>query len=149
MNVGTFNNTKFFENSYENQPYSAHSSFVPRNTSPHSGSCDFYSTPACDQVDNSFLEFIRETHEVIRISRKRMEELKLEMENFKSEQETEVNNSKFHEREGKRSTLLIENPQTSKSSLLFPSLSEKQENINFIPRVILGEESSNIFLGIF
>ena len=89
--------------------------------------------------------------EEIRISRKRMEELKLEMENFRSEQEMEVlqNNSEFHGRKGKLSTLPIENPQTSKTSFSLPSLSEKKEKSNAIPRVILGEESSYYLLEIF
>ena len=80
-----------------------------------------------------------------------LEEMKLEMENLKSEQEIEVlqNDSKFHAREGKLSTLPLENPQTSKPSLLLPSLSEKKEKINVIHRVILGEESSNHLLEIF
>ena len=80
-----------------------------------------------------------------------MEELKLEMENFKSEQEMEVlqNNSKFHGRERKPSTLPIENPQTLKPYFSLPSLSGKQENSNVIPRVILGEESSNLLLEFF
>ena len=42
----------------------------------------------------------------------------------------------------------VENPQTSKPSSLFPSLSEKKENINVIPRVMIGEESSNLLLEI-
>ena len=80
-----------------------------------------------------------------------MEEMKLEMENFKSEQEMEVlqYNSKFYEREGKLSTLPLENSQTSKLYFSLPSLSEKQENFNVIPRVILGDESSNLILEIF
>ena len=49
----TWKNSKFFENSYEDQPYSSHSSFVPQDTSPYSRSSDFRSTPHCDQVDNS------------------------------------------------------------------------------------------------
>ena len=51
------------------------------------------------------------------------------MENLKSEREMEVlqNNSKFCGRDGNLSNLLIENPQTSKSSFSLPSLSEKQE----------------------
>ena len=154
----TFKNSKCFENSYEDQPYYTHSSFVPQNTSPYSRSSDFYSTPYCDQVDNTFMEFIREMQEENKISRKRieenwafLEEMKLEMENLKSEQEMEVlqNDSKFCGREGKISTLLIENPQISKPSFSFPSLSENQEKINAIPRVILGEESSNHLLEIF
>ena len=58
--------------------------------------------------------------EEIRIYRERMEELKLEIENFKSEQEMEVlqNNSKLHRREVKLSILPIENPQTLKPSFL-------------------------------
>ena len=71
----TFKNTKCFENSYEDQPYSTHSSFVPQNTSPYSRSSDFYSTPHCNQVDNSFLEFIREMQEENNISRKRIEKI--------------------------------------------------------------------------
>ena len=80
-----------------------------------------------------------------------MEELKLEMENFQSEQEMEglQNNSKFYGRERKLSTLPIENPQTLKPYFSLPSLSEQQENINVIPRVILGEDSSNLLLEIF
>ena len=145
----TFNSTKSFENSYEDQPYSTHSSFIPQNTSPYSTSSDFYSTPHCDQVDNTLLEFIREMQEESKISRKRieenwafLEEMKLEMENFRSEQEMEVlkNNSKFHGKEGKLSTLPIEISQTSKPSFPLPSLSEKQYEINAIHRVILGEE---------
>ena len=154
----TFNNTKCFENSYEDQPYSTHSSFVPQNTSPCFGSSNFYSTSHCDQVDNTFLEFIREMQEENKISRKKieenwafLEEMKLEMENFRSEQEMEVlqNNSKFHGREGKLSTLPIEISQTSKPSFSVPSLSEKQYEINAIHRVIIGEESSNHLLEIF
>ena len=154
----TFNNTKCFENSDEDQPYSTHLSFVPQNTSPHSRSSDFYSTPNCNQVENTLLEFIREMQEENKISRKRieenwafLEEIKLEMENFRSEQEMEVfqKNSEFHGRKGKLSTLPTENPQTSKPSLSLPSLSEKQEKSNDIPRVILGEESSNHLLEIF
>ena len=82
----TFNNNKCFENSNEDQSYSTHSSFIPQNTSPCSRSSDFYSTPHCDQVDNTFLEFIREMQEENMISRKRieenwafLEEMKLEM----------------------------------------------------------------------
>ena len=56
----TYNNTKFFENSYEDQPYSTHSSFAPKNTSLYSRSSDFYSTPYNHHVDNTLLEFIRE-----------------------------------------------------------------------------------------
>ena len=154
----TFNNTKCFENSHEDLPHSTHSSFVPQNTSHWSRSSDFYSTPHCDQVDNTFLEFIREMQEENKISRKRieenwafLEEMKLEMENFRSEQEMEVfqKNSEFHGRKGKLSTLPTENPQTSKPSFTLPSLSEKQEKSNAIPRVILGEESSNHLLEIF
>ena len=154
----TSNNSKCFENSYEDQPYSTHSSFVPQNTSPCSRSSDFYSTPHCDQVDNTFLEFIREMQEENKISRKRieenwafLEEMKLEMENFRSEQEMEVfqKNSEFHGRKGKLSSLPTENPQTSKPSFSLPSLSEKQEKSNAITRVILGEESSNHLLEIF
>ena len=80
-----------------------------------------------------------------------LEDMKLEMENLESEQEMEVlqNNSRFCGREGKHSTLLIENPQISKPSFSLPSLSEKQEKSNAIPRVILGEESSNHLLEIF
>ena len=154
----TFNNTKCFENSDEDQPYSTHSSFVPQNTSPHSRSSDFYSTPHCDQVDNTLLEFIREMQEENKISRKRieenwafLEEMKLEVENFRSEQEMEVfqKNSEFHGRKVTLSTLPTENPQKSKPSFLLPSLSEKQEKSNAITRVILGEESSNHLLEIF
>ena len=47
----TFKKSKCFENSYEDQPYSSHSSFVPQDTSPYSRSSDFRSTPHCDQVD--------------------------------------------------------------------------------------------------
>ena len=73
-----------------------------------------------------------------KISRKRikenwtfLEEMKLEMENFRSEQEMEVfqKNSEFHGRKGKLSTLPTENPQTSKPSFSLPSLSEKQEKV--------------------
>ena len=73
------------------------------------------------------------------------------MENFKSEHEMKAPkyNSKFHASEGKLSTLPLENSQISKPYFLLPSLSEKQEKINDIPRVILGEESSNLFLEIF
>ena len=80
-----------------------------------------------------------------------MEELKLEIENFKSEQEMEVlqNSSKLHTREVKISILPIENPQTLKPSFSLTSLSENQEKINVIPRVILREKSSNLLLGIF
>ena len=154
----TFNNTKCFENSHEDLPHSTHSSFVPQNTSHCSRSSDFYSTPHCDQVDNTFLEFIREMQEENKISRKRieqnwafLEEMKLEMENFRSEQEMKVfqKNSEFHGRKGKLSTLPTENPQTSKPSFSLPSLSEKKEKINAITRVILGEESSNHLLDIF
>ena len=154
----TFNNTKCFENSHEDLPHSTHSSFVPQNTSHCSRSSDFYSTPHCDQVDNTFLEFIREMQEENKISRKRieenwafLEEMKLEMENFRSEQEMEVfqKNSEFHGRKGKLSNLPTENPQTSKPSFSLPSLSEKQEKSNAITRVILGEESSNHLLEIF
>ena len=154
----TSNNYKCFENSYEDQPYSTHSSFVPQNTSPCSRSSDFYSTPHCDQVDNTLLEFIREMQEENKISRKRieenwafLEEMKLEMENFRSDQEMEVlqNSSEFYGRKGEISTLPTENPQTSNPSFSLPSLSEKQEKSNAIPRVILGEESSNHLLGIF
>ena len=154
----TSNNSKCFENSYQDQPFSTYSSFVPQNTYPHSRSSDFYSTPHCNQVDNTLLEFIREMQEENKISRKRieenwafLEEMKLEMENFRSEQATEViqNNLKFHEREGKLSTLPIEISQTSKPSFSLPSLSEEQEKSNDIPRVILGEESSNHLLEIF
>ena len=56
----TFNRCKFFENSYEDQPYSTHSSFTPQNTSPYPRSSDFYATPHCDQVENTLLEFVRE-----------------------------------------------------------------------------------------
>ena len=82
------------------------------------------------------------------MSHKKIEEIKLEMENFKSEQEMEVlqYNSKFHAREGKLSTLPLENSRTSKPSFSLPSLSEKQENFNVIPRVILGGVSSNLLL---
>ena len=154
----TSNNSKCFENSYEDQPYSTHSSFIPQNTSPYSTSSDFYSTPHCDQVDNTLLEFIREMQEENKISRKRieenwafLEEMKLEMENFRSEQEMEVfqKNSEFHGRKVTLSTLPTENPQKSKPSFLLPSLSEKQEKGNAITRVILGEESSNHLLEIF
>ena len=154
----TFSNTKCFEISYEDRPYSTHSSFVPQNTSPCARSSDFYSTPHCDQVDNTLLEFIREMQEENKISRKRieenwafLEEMKLEMENFRSEQEMEVlqNSSEFYGRKGEISTLSTENPQTSNPSFSLPSLSEKQEKSNAIPRVILGEESSNHLLGIF
>ena len=58
------------------------------------------------------------------------------------------NNSKFNGREGKCSNISLENPQTSKLSLSLSSLSEKQENIDVIPRVILGEKTSNLFLQI-
>ena len=154
----TSNNSKCFENSYEDQPYSTHSSFIPQNTSPYSTSSDFYSTPHCDQVDNTLLEFIREMQEENKISRKRieenwafLEEMNLEMENFRSEQEMEVfqKNSEFHGRKVTLSTLPTENPQKSKPSFLLPSLSEKQEKSNAITRVILGEESSNHLLEIF
>ena len=93
-----------------------------------------------------------------KISRKRieenwafLEEMKLEMENFRSEQEMEVfqKNSEFHGRKGTLSTLPRENPQKSKPSFLLPSLSEKHEKSNAITRVILGEESSNHLLEIF
>ena len=149
----TFNDTKFSENSYEDQPYSTHSSFVP-----YSKSSDFYSTPHCDQVDNTLLEFIREMPEENKISRKMieenwafLEEMKLEMENFRSEQEMEVlqNNSKFHGREGKLSTVPIEISQKSKPSFSLPSLSEKKYEINATHRFILGEESFNHLLEIF
>ena len=85
------------------------------------------------------------------ISRKKMEEMKLEMENFHNEQVMEVlqYNSKFHAREGKLSTLPLEISQTSKPYFSLSSLSEKQYNINVIPRVILGEESSNLLHEIF
>ena len=93
-----------------------------------------------------------------KISRKRieenwafLEEMKLEMETLKSEQEMEVlqKKLKFLAREGKLSTLPLENLQTSKPSFLLPSLSEKQDKINVIHRVILGEESSNHLIEIF
>ena len=105
----TSNNSKCFENSYQDQPFSTYSYFVPQNTYPHSRSSDFYSTPNCNQVDNTLLEFIREMQEENKISRKRieenwafLEEMKLEMENFRSEQEMEVfqKNSEFHGRKG-------------------------------------------------
>ena len=108
----TFNDTNFFENSYEDQPYSTHSSFISQNTSPYPRSSDFYSNPYCDQVDNTLLEFLRETHEEIRISCKRMEEMKLEIENLKSERDMDVlkYNSKFHAKGGKFSNVPLENP---------------------------------------
>ena len=84
------------------------------------------------------------------MSPKRMEEVKLEMENLTSEREMEVlqNNSKFQGREGEPSTLSLENPQRPKSSFSLTSLGEKQENSNIIPRSTLGEESYNLLLEI-
>ena len=41
----TFNSTKCFENSYEDQPYSTHSSFTSQKTSPYPRSSNFYVTP--------------------------------------------------------------------------------------------------------
>ena len=88
------------------------------------------------------MEFVRETQEEIRISLKKMEEMKLEMENLNSEWDMEVlqYNSKLRGKEGKLSSLPLENPHTSKPSFSLPYLSEKQENINVIPKVILREE---------
>ena len=110
----TCNSTKFCGNSYEVQSYSTHLSFVPQNTSLYSRSSDLYSTPYNDQVANTLLEFIRETLEEIRISHKNMEEMKLEIENLKSEKDMEMiqYNSKFHAREDKLSNLPLENSQT-------------------------------------
>ena len=59
------------------------------------------------------------------------------------------NNAKLHGKEVKLSTLPIENPQTLKPYFSLPSLSEKQEKIYVIPRVILGEKYSNLLLEIF
>ena len=101
----------FFENSYEDEPYSTHSCFVHQNTSLYSTSSDLYSTPYNDQVDNTLLEFIREIFimiiiifiilcqsllEEILISHNRMEEMKLEMENFKIKREIESDFHKFN-----------------------------------------------------